>query len=234
MTESEWLDCEDPHAMLRFLEGRASDRKLRLFAVACCRRYWDLLRDEGSRTAVLVAERFADGLATREELEGAREEANRTAGGGDGFGPHRCCMDLDDRPYDSAAAASVIEATFDVLESRKIAADLAGLPRSQWVKSHAGLTNERWVDERRAVADLIRDIFGNPFRPATIDQAWLNSNVLGLAQAIYEERAFDRMPELADALEAAGCHDADILVHCRQAGPHVRGCWVVDLILGQS
>jgi hypothetical protein len=234
MTEAEWLACLDSRIMLEFLRSKASDRKLRLFAVACCRRYWDLLRDEGSRTAVLVAERFADGLATREELEGAREEANWTAGGGDGFGPERCCMDLDDRPYDSAAAANVIEATFDVLESRKIAADLAGLPRSQWVKSHAGLTNERWVDERRAVADLIRDIFGNPFRPTTIDLAWLNSNVLDLARTIYEERAFDRMPELADALEAAGGHEADILGHCRQAGPHVRGCWVVDVVLGKS
>jgi hypothetical protein len=234
MTESEWLACEDPYAMLKVLEGRASERKWHLFAVACCRRYWDLLREEGSRTAVLVAERFADGLATREELAGAREEANWTAGGGDGFGPERCCMDLDDRPYNSAAAAGVIEATFDILESRKTAADLAGLPRSQWVKSHAGLTNEQWVDECRAVADLLRDIFGNPFPPITIDPARLTPNVVAVAWTIYQERAFDRMPELAEALEAAVCSDAEILRHCRQPGPHVRGCWVVDLILGKS
>jgi hypothetical protein len=142
-------------------------------------------------------------------------------------------MDLDDRPYDSAAAASVIEATFDILESRKIAAELAGLPRSQWVKSHAGLTKEQWVDECRAVADLIRDIFGNPFRPASIVPTWLSSNVVALAWTIYEERAFDRLPELSATLEEAGCHDADILGHCRQPGPHARGCWVVGLILGK-
>lgn len=194
MTESEWLDCDDPQMMLEFLRGKAGDRKLRLLAVACCRRYWDLLREEGSRTAVLVAERFADGLATREELEGAREEANWTAGGGDGFGPERCCMDLNVRSYDSATAASVVEATFDILESRKIAADLAGLPKSQWVKSHGGLTNEQWDDERRAVADLLRDIFGNPFRPASINPAELSPAVVNLARTIYEERAFDRMP----------------------------------------
>ncbi len=100
-----------------------------------------------------------------------------------------------------------------------------------------GATREDWIEARRTEeigqAHLIRDIFGNPFRPAVIDPAWLSSNAVALARTIYEERAFDRMPELADGLDAAGCHDAEILGHCRQAGPHVRGCWVVDLILGQ-
>jgi hypothetical protein len=78
---------------------------------------------------------------------------------------------------------------------------------------------------------LLRDIFGNPFRPVTLNPAWCTSNVTGLAQSIYVDRAFDRLPILADALEEAGCDNADILNHCRQPGEHVRGCWVVDLVL---
>ncbi|MBL8796889.1 MAG: hypothetical protein JNM56_23510 [Planctomycetia bacterium] len=77
----------------------------------------------------------------------------------------------------------------------------------------------------------LRDIFGNPFRPVTADPAWRTSTVVSLAQAIYDERAFDRLPILADALEDAGCDHADMLNHCRQPGDHVRGCWVVDLLL---
>ena len=80
----------------------------------------------------------------------------------------------------------------------------------------------------------IRDIFGNPFRPVTLDSRWLSETVVALATGIYADRAFDRMPILADALEEAGCDHPDILAHCRGAGSHVRGCWVVDLILGKS
>ncbi len=91
--------------------------------------------------------------------------------------------------------------------------------------------------ERQLHCVLIRDIFGNPFRPVAIDPAWLtwrDGTIPLIAQAIYEERRFADMPILADALEEAGCADADILNHCRQPGEHVRGCWVVDLLLGKT
>ena len=86
------------------------------------------------------------------------------------------------------------------------------------------------VKEQTAV---IRDIFGNPFRPVTLEPAWRTATVTSLAQTIYDERAFDRLPILADALEDAGCTNADILGHSRGGGEHVRGCWVVDLVLGK-
>ncbi len=216
MTESEWLTCEDSHTMLKSLECRASDRKLRLFAVACCRRYWDLLREEGSRTAVLVAERFADGLATPQELEDAQEEAVNAGREGDGRGPVACCHLRPDGSYPVEAAQYVAGEMIDVMD-----------PRQE-------LSDEEWQAELRAEAKILKDIFGNPFRPITTHPAWLSSNVVALARTIYEERAFDRMPELADALEQARCHDAGILGHCRHQGPHVRGCWVVDAILGKS
>ena len=91
--------------------------------------------------------------------------------------------------------------------------------------------------ERKAQAALLRDILGNPFRPTAIDPgvlSWSDGTVAHLARSIYDERAFDRMPILADALEGAGCDNADILAHCRAPGEHVRGCWVVDLVLGKK
>jgi hypothetical protein len=81
---------------------------------------------------------------------------------------------------------------------------------------------------------FFRDIFGNPFRPVAFDARWRTGDVLGVARGIYEDRAFDRMPMLADALMDAGCDSDDILNHCRGDGPHARGCWVVDLVLGKE
>ena len=81
---------------------------------------------------------------------------------------------------------------------------------------------------------LLRDIFGNPFRPITVDPDWLAPGVVELTRTIYEDRAFDRMPELADAFEQAGCTKAEILAHCREPGAHVQGCWVVDLLSGKE
>lgn len=86
-------------------------------------------------------------------------------------------------------------------------------------------------------ARLLRDIFGNPFRPVAVESSWLAWNdgtVVKMAQGIYDDGAFDRLPVLADALEDAGCHNTDIHDHCRRPGQHVRGCWVVDLLLGKG
>jgi len=87
---------------------------------------------------------------------------------------------------------------------------------------------------RNAQCVLLRDIFGNPFRPVVFDPRWQSETAVALAKGIYADRAFDRMPILADALEEAGCDNFDVLNHCRGDGPHVRGCWVVDLLSGRS
>jgi hypothetical protein len=91
-----------------------------------------------------------------------------------------------------------------------------------------------FITAEAETCELIRDVFANPFRAVALDSGWRTPKVTALAQAIYDERSFDRLPVLADALEEAGCHDADILNHCRRPGPHARGCWVVDLILGRQ
>jgi hypothetical protein len=91
------------------------------------------------------------------------------------------------------------------------------------------------ADERRAQADLLPDLAGNPFRPVRFDPAWLNWNdgtVGRVARAIAAEGAFEQLPVLADALEEAGCGDPALLGHLRGPGPHVRGCWALRLVLG--
>ncbi len=88
--------------------------------------------------------------------------------------------------------------------------------------------------EKKAQAALLRDIFGNPFEPLTIDAARLTPAITELAQTIYEENSFLRMPELAEALEEVGCTNGAVIRHCNELESHVRGCWVIDLILGKA
>lgn len=202
MTEAEWLACTDPTQMLEFLRRTGSYRKLRLFAVGCCRRVWTMLEDERSRDAVEVAERFADGLATEKERAAAWLAAHNAteARRGVAFAASNSALSKVENRSWCSRAASAAEAA-------------------------------RIHDGKEPQADLLRCIFGNPFHPSTVERSLLTESVFTLASAIYEERAFDRLPILADALEESGCRDAAILAHCRGPGPHVRGCWVVDLLL---
>jgi hypothetical protein len=215
VTESEWLACADPTLMLEYLLGKASDRKLRLFAVACCRLIEPFIRHEGYHRAVEAAEGFADGRVAVESLSQARAAAWATCEeavwkAGDWVG--RACQAVADPSAASAAAtAAVAVAAYDGPEASP---------------------GYRAASARQA--ELLRCIAGNPSRPAADDPAWLTSTSASLARAIYAERAFDRLPILADALEEAGCDDADVLAHCRGDGPHARGCWALDLVLGKE
>jgi hypothetical protein len=171
MTEAEWLAWDDPiSAMLDFLRGMASDRKLRLFAVACCRRSWDSLIDERSRKAVETAERFADGCATKQELSAAAEGSDAVR----------------------RAAYNLLEACWNQ-ENNALCdlADAAADVAAPDAYTAACCLERQW----KLYSDLLRDIFGPlPFRHVTIDPACLTSTVTSLAQAIYADRAFDRLP----------------------------------------
>jgi hypothetical protein len=90
------------------------------------------------------------------------------------------------------------------------------------------------ADVQSAAADLLRCTLGNPFHPVAVERRWLASDVVDLANTIYEEAAFGRVPELAIALTEAGCNTEELLDHFRNRGPHVKGCWAVDLLLGKS
>jgi hypothetical protein len=226
MTEAEWMSASEPSAMLEAIRGKASGRKLRLrnterrlrlFAVACCRRIWHLVTDERCRVAVELAERSADesvdpvalNLASAEAEEAYEESLGEWT---EGVFPVEKSLPCEAASYASNSPVVRVEDAVTVATA-------------------ASACFKQQADEESAQSALLRDIFGNPFRPVTFDPRWRSETAVSLASAIYEERAFDRLPILADALEEAGCDHADVLAHCRGPGPHVRGCWVVDLVL---
>jgi hypothetical protein len=210
MTEMEWSGCADPRPMLAFLRGRASERDLRLFACACTRRVWgptwSLGRNEPDRATVEEVERLAEGSADSAGLATVRGRAS--------------------------------------LEVELLACE-EGFGAAWWATEELPMAMPRWQDEMAPQADLLRDIFGNPFRPALPLSpdvlAWNGGTVSCLAESIYEKRwmlegTLDsaRLALLADALLDAGCENEQLLAHLRTQRPHVRGCWVLDLILGKE
>jgi hypothetical protein len=249
MTEQEWLECDDPVAMLSTLPPQRSRRKATLYLCAGLRVLWPLLYDERSRQAVEVLERLADGKTTPSEVKAACYFAESPT-----FGYH-----FEPTFVRAFRNAESERGSIERLLDMKVYAesDLAGEERlgdeqtrtrlgnlAAIVEQGFGALRDGRVDEYllRLIArqdcwprgDLIREVFGNPCRSVKVNSAWLTSTVLSLASASYDERAFDRLPILADALEDAGCDNADILNHCRRQGEHVRGCWAVDIVLGKS
>ena len=248
MTEAEWLACADPGEMLWFLENKQkkppkrkwpklTERKQQLFACACCRRIWHLLVDERSRRAVEVAERCADGSVTNEELVAAAADAYAAATDdraydNDDMAAPECAARNAIGIYDSNGAISTMTPSFNAWNAAESTAWAIANRASE--APGEGVWEAACCAEELAQADLVRDIIGNPFRPILLDAVWLTPAVVQLAQTIYDDRAFDRLPELADALQDAGCDNDEILAHCQGPGPHARGCWVVDLILGKA
>jgi hypothetical protein len=238
MSEALWLKSGSPTAMvsalrdLTVLEMPQSvlARKFRLFACTCCRRIWTLL-GEKSRSAVEVAERYADGQATEQALLDAYEAAYApvAAAVADHVSPtlpaasaaHWTCVPA---PSESNLIGLAFHGSDQPIlaEERAREAGLPGLPQPE-------------DDPIPWQCRLLHDLFGNPFRPVWLTPSWLayeGQLVVGFARGIYEDRAFERLPILADALEEAGCAERRILDHCRQPGQHFPGCWVVDLCLG--
>lgn len=214
MTEEEWLAASDPTPMLEFLIGKVTDRKLRLLGVAVARGSWDRLEDERSRRAVEAAEQFADGLIGISELAALADDAWDVRDEMWDAGPANC----DDRLW-LAQAAGLTASVFEWNRRFNRPGPFEEYPFSLPSSAHCG---------------MLRDIFGNPFHPAALDPDWLTLDVIALAEGIYEDLAFDRMPILADALQDAGCEKNEILNHCREPGEHVRGCWVIDLLTGRK
>jgi hypothetical protein len=212
MTEAEWLASEEPDALLGELSGRVGARQLRLAMCAFLRNdaISPLLVSKSSRRAVDVSEAYADGRVGSTALRTVRTSAHSAWAA---IGPLK--------PSQYAAA--------------ELAHDACWLDRMLILNGLFVL--RRLAREKRLAIPvaLIRDIFGNPFRPVAFDPAWRTSTVVALASQMYESRDFGAMPILADALQDAGCTNEDVLTHCRDAQQvHVRGCWVVDLVLGKG
>jgi len=278
MTEAEWLECPDPTAMLKVFEGKVSERKARLFAVACCRTVWACLDDERFQTAVEIAEKYADGTVSehkrREAFElvmAAGDSENQLPDHFSGLilTPAKLVVALAVRngnellsDFGGRCLAMKGLATSDTM-SRLIEAWRAAETgqilsnqvtnggtfkrlwqsirfrfhefRSEFTGRCSFAQEQAFIAVERDRRGMAVDIFGNPFCPVAVDPSWLTSTVLALARGIYNEKAFDRMPILADALQDAGCEHDDILNHCRdEKQVHVRGCWVVDHVLGKS
>jgi hypothetical protein len=189
MTEEAWLSLKRPHRMLRHVGKLASERQLRLIAVACNR--WSYPVGGQTEAVLLAVERLADGIETTDDLSVLTT-----------------LPEWDRRNWNQAGAVTVADMR-------------VALP------SHR--SNE---DERVAQCNFIRDIF--PFHPITLSPSWLTSTVVSLANQMYESRDFSAMPILADALQDADCSNETILTHCRGPGPHVRGCWAIDLLTGRE
>jgi hypothetical protein len=228
MTEAKWLACVEVKALLEFVRDRSSERKRGLFAAACCRRVWHLLKDERSREAVDVAERYVDDAATDgEKLDaemGAEAADQALAAGGRDTATSRAAL--------SAYCVTGFGAGWDQADP--------GWDFAYSTASYAADAARADGTEANQLA-LLRCVFGNPFRPVTVSPGWDTRQVVALAQAAYEERELPgghldpaRLAVLADALEEAGCTDQNIRDHLRGPGPHVRGCWALDLLLGKE
>ena len=223
MTEDEWFAATDPADMLAFLEGRTSDRKYRLFGVACVARLVGPAQHRDLLPVLRTVERYTEGGLSDAELAAVVESMPDPAGDPSAVWACRHLCSTDQSGHSVAAASSVYSA------------DASSVASGEEFRLRLHLRHTpSWGEERRHQSFLLRDVLGNPFRPAVFHAYWLTSNVAVLATGIYDEKAFDRMPILADALQYAGCDTAEVLDHCRGPGPHVRGCYVLDLLLGKS
>lgn len=220
MTFAEWAVCANSYLMLKPCRPiiRKQPRKGHLFASACCYRIWHLLTDERSRSCVEMVTLYADKKINEHQLRAAYDAAavahaeafarkGKVGASGEWAAQFAACLD----PWFAASRAS----------------NFACVAVGDQVLGPG--------PEKSVQADLLRCIFGPlSFRSVVLDQCWTTPAVANLANKIYNERAFDRMFDLADALERAGCTSEDILAHCRGTEPHVRGCWVVDQLLRKT
>jgi hypothetical protein len=204
MTEKEWLSGKEPRRMLDFVAHKSSERKLRLFVCGYLRTF--LARYEHTKPGLVLE-----------------------------------CLETSERFADGLAAVEEVEACRKKARAAvkegngaaRLAVGAAFLNLNRAVASVFGdLTTSA---DRTNKLKLLHDLWGPlPFRNLPVDASWLAPKVLELAKSIYNERTFDQLPVLADALEEVGCHDADILRHCSGEGPHFKGCWVLDLIVGNA
>lgn len=252
--EAAWFSGTDPRPMCGLLRGMERARKFRLFACACCRRVAHLLTDDRPLYALDVLEGYIDGkLTLKEYAVGERAAADACAAQAQVVGAsesRRGSSEADRvRLFAAMLAAQAVADCFGSVTSA--AADCCGALRAFGTAALVDDVQLRETGdriealERTAQAALLRDIFGNPFHPIALDPAWRSDSAVSLARKMYHSHDFGEMPDLADALQDAGCENERILDHCRysspqaaghatSSSPHVRGCWVVDLVLGKS
>ena len=226
MREKTWLACKDPEPMIAFLGARVSDRKLRLFALACVRRAWHFVTDKRIPKLVALLEDVADGRVKSRQREGARNRSYAVASSN--LDDMQQCIGYDlwtafekDQGRENNDLGECVAAAFGYFAQGK-----NGPTR----KFNAGKKAERQQQPA-----LLREVVGDPYRPVTFDPKWRTDTARALARQMYDSQEFGAAPILADALQDAGCECEPLLNHLRDAtAAHVRGCWAVDLVLGLS
>jgi hypothetical protein len=218
MTEAEWQDCVNVEPMLRELHKSFGGDKLRLFGCVVYRRVWGYLDDNLHNLLDATEEWTISAIGLDQWLVAWERYSNQ--------------LHASEVPYDAQLIRRLVISSYSNVLSPVWQ---AAVRSRQYALSRTSVSLQKELTkaEKKWQAIALRDLFGNPFRPVSVDPSWLTSDVVALATGIYEERAFDRMPILADALMDASCDNDDVLNHCRQPVEHVRGCWVVDLILGK-
>ena len=226
MNEAEWLACEEPWVVLRCVHARttaserAKNRRAILFAAAYCARLQPVIHFRIAGEVVRWLEATADEQPTARDRFSIANAIERA-----------CRLSRDEREksalhaLEAARTGTRVSNFYDaVVQVSQMAA-----------RALASDNSDRKAAEDRLQNVLIRDIFGNPFRPVSFNPTWRTDTAVSLARGMYDSRDFSAMPILADALQDAGCEDEQVLNHCRDANqPHVRGCWVCDLVLGKE
>jgi hypothetical protein len=212
-----------------YFDACATDRKFRLFSVAACEPLRLIIQSPRTFSALDAAEAFANSRISSAELLATYTAAwshHRTRYG-DAYG-------VIPAQVHNAEVVCLYPTTQDPHRDRKKYEAENDAPYALLIADFIDHPDSTKPSRPRLVR-LLRDIFGPlPFRDIAAHPSWLTTDVLALARGIYDDKAFDRMPILADALQDAGCDNPDILSHCRVEGwEHVRGCWVIDLLLGR-
>jgi hypothetical protein len=221
MTEAEWRESDVSSELIDVIHARPAERKKRYVLIAICRQLRGLLQDPRTLAAVEASERHAEGLIVAAELETIRDTAAPADDRGLTASWERWVGGKRKTRYARALAAKAAWSASG--------GDLHGALGFAWAVE-SGQVTQFHQDYSR----LLRDIFGNPFRPVDFSPQWRTDTAVALARQMYDSRDFGAMPILADALEDAGCEEGQLLGHCRGVGPHVRGCWVVDLLLAKE
>lgn len=267
MDEAEWNHCTEPDSLLAYVNvrGTADLRKLRLFTASVCQRVRPLLAKEHAQKCGQlpdVLERLADGRARDREWQAALSRARSASLDA----AHSIAHPGEVEYYVMASAAEALQHADKPQYAGHAAARAAGyaalartpdaavqvisarwaneqwLGRFQWQHDEEAVTRTptyaaAYAQERGLQADLLRDVFGTPFRPPALSEAlrtWKGGTILTTAQRLYDRREFEFLPFVAELLQEAGCDEAELLDHLRSPGPHLRGCWALDLIMGKS
>ena len=233
MTEAHWLTATDFTEHVRFAEGRLSPRRQRLLAAGFCRAVSHLFDHPDLSAALAVVERFADGRASVADIEKARQQ----------------CRALAQQSHDGSGAKGDVRS--ELAWAVSLAAggqltltDVGGRAANAAVQAQTGVVllvsvsspafDAAAAEQKVVMRGVVWDVVGNPFRPVAFDPAWRTDTAVALARHVYESREFGAMPILADALQDAGCDSDEVLDHCRHGSGHVRGCWVLDGVLGKE